>query len=161
MSPRRRGSYFTRVPGSPPPLSVTVSHRVQFRETDTMGIVWHGRYLALFEEAATEARRRFGLGYAELYAARLEAPIVQAHVDYHLPLRLDELVRVAAHVLWSEAARLDIEYEVFREDGSRAATGFTVQMFVDPRTHAAYLCSPELLTACRARWRDEALEVQA
>ncbi len=152
MSPRRRSAYFPRLPGSPAPMTVTVSHRVQFGETDSMGVVWHGRYLALFEEAATEARRRLGLGYAELRAAALEAPIVQAHVDYHLPLRLDELVRVSAHLLWNEAARLDIEYEVFGESGERAATGFTVQMFVNPVTHQPYVCSPELLSRCRARW---------
>jgi len=161
MSPRRRTAYFQRLPGSPAPLTVTVSHRVQFGETDTMGIVWHGRYLALFEEAATEARRRLGMGYAELRAAALAAPIVQAHVDYHLPLRLDELVRITAHLLWNEAARLDVEYEVFREDGARAATGFTVQMFVNPLTHEPYACSPELLSCCRARWRHEAEEPKA
>jgi acyl-CoA thioester hydrolase len=137
-------------------MTVTVTHRVQFHETDTMGVVWHGRYLALFEEAATEVRRRFGMGYAELHAAALEAPIVQAHVDYHLPLRLDELVRITARLQWSDAARLDIEYEVAKETGERAATGFTVQMFVDPATHQPYICNPELLSRCRARWRHEA-----
>ncbi len=155
MSPRRRRTYFQRTPGSPAPMTVSVSHRVQFRETDTMGVVWHGRYLALFEEAATEVRRHFGMGYAELYAAALEAPIVQAHVDYHRPLRLDEVVRIAAHLIWNEAARLDIEYEVFGENGERAATGFTVQMFVNPLTHEPYVCSPELLARSRARWRHE------
>jgi acyl-CoA thioester hydrolase len=156
MSPRRRTAYFQRSPGSPAPLTATVSHRVLFGETDAMHIVWHGRYLELFEQAATEVRRRFGMGYAELHAAALEAPIVQAHVDYHAPLRLDELARVSAHLLWNDAARLDIEYEVFREDGARAATGFTVQMFVDPVTREPYVCSPELLRRCRARWLQEA-----
>jgi acyl-CoA thioester hydrolase len=156
MSPRRRTAYFQRAPGSPAPMTVTVSHRVQFREVDVMGVLWHGRYLALFEDAGTELRRRFGMGYAELHAAALQAPIVQAHVDYHRPLSLDETVRVAAHLIWNDAARLDIEYEVFAEDGQRAATGFTVQLFVDPITHVPYVCSPELLSRCRARWRHEA-----
>ncbi len=156
MSPRRRAAYFQRSPGSPAPMTVSVSHRVQFGETDTMAVLWHGRYLALFEEAATEVRRRFGMGYAELRAAVLAAPIVQAHVDYHLSLRLDELVRVTARLLWNDAARLDIEYEVFTENGERAATGFTVQMFVNPVTHEPYVCSPELLLRCRERWRHEA-----
>jgi acyl-CoA thioester hydrolase len=156
MTPRRRIAYFQRTPGSPAPLTATVSHRVLFGETDAMRVVWHGHYLALFEEAATEVRRLFGMSYAELRAVPLEAPIVQAHVDYHLPLRLDELVRVSAHLLWNDAARLDIEYEVFGEDGTRAATGFTVQMFVDPVTRQPCVCSPELLCRCRARWRQAA-----
>ena len=128
MSPRRRTAYFPRLPGDPAPLTAEVSHRIQFRETDTMGVVWHGSYLALFEEAATEVRRRVGMGYAELWQAALEAPIVQAHVDYHLPLKLDEIAKTSARLLWNEAARLDIEYEVRKENGERAATGFTVQM---------------------------------
>lgn len=156
MSSRRRTAYFEQTPRSPAPLTVTVTHRVQFRETDAMGIVWHGRYLALFEEAATEVRRRFGMSYAALHAAALEAPIVQAHVDYHLPLQLDEVVAITARLFWNDAARLDIEYEVTKESGERAATGFTVQMFVDPATNQPYICSPELLSRCRARWRQEA-----
>lgn len=161
MSPRRRTTYFQRLPGGPEPLAATVTHRVLFREVDAMGVVWHGRYLAFFEEAATELRRQFGMGYAELFAAALEAPIVQAHVDYHRPLRLDEVARITARLHWNEAARLDIEYEVRREDGERTATGFTVQMFVDPITHLPYACSPELLSLCRARWLQRAEALRA
>ncbi len=152
MISRRRIVYFPRAPGMPNPLTVTVAHRVQFHETDAMGVVWHGRYLQLFERAATELRRRFGMGYAELRAARLEAPVVQAHVDYHSPLRLDEVAQVTARLVWNDAARLDIEYELAGSDGRRLATGFTVQMFVDAVAQEPCLCSPELLSQCRARW---------
>jgi acyl-CoA thioester hydrolase len=155
MTPRRRTAYFPRTPGTPDPFSVTVAHRVQFHEVDAMGVVWHGCYLQLFERAATELRRRFGMGYDALRAARLEAPIVQAHVDYHHPLRLDELAQVTARLVWNEAARLDLEYEVAGEDGRRTATGFTVQMLVDALAHEPCLCSPELLVQCRTRWGRE------
>lgn len=157
MTPRRRTRYFERAPGAPAPFTVTVAHRVQFGETDSMRVMWHGHFLRLFEEAATELRRVFGMGYAELYEARLQAPIVQSHVDHHRPLLLDQIAHTTARLVWCDAARMDVEYEVLVEDGPRAATGYTVQMLVDAVSGEPCLCSPELLCRCRRRWRESAV----
>ena len=153
MTPRRALTYFQAAAGAPPPLTRTVEHRVQMHEVDLLGVVWHGHYPALFEEASTEVRRDFGLGYAEFAAAGCLAPIVQIHVDFHRPLHLDDLARVTARLWWNEGARLDIEYEILRPDGRPAATGYTVQMFIDRASREPCLAPPPLLLECWARWR--------
>lgn len=153
MIPRRARSYVQRAPGALPPVECSIVHRVQPREVDFMGILWHGHHPALFEEAATEVRRIFGLGYLEFSASDLRAPIVQMHVDYHRPLRLDDEVRVTARLFWNEAARLDIEYEAWGPDGQLAASGYAVHMFTTGRTGEPLLLAPELLRRCWERWR--------
>lgn len=153
MIPRRARTYLQPAPGSPPPVTCTVTHRVQLREVDLLGILWHGHYPALFEEASTEVRRVFGLGYPEFAAADLRAPIVQLHIDYHAPLRLDDEVRVTARLHWNEAARLDIEYEARAPDGRLAATGYSVNMFTTGRSGEPLLLQPDLLRRCWERWR--------
>lgn len=148
---RRRGDYFARVPGVPAPVSFTVRHRVSFSEVDAMAVAWHGRYLQFFELAAEALSRRIGLSYSEYFAAGLRAPIVQCHVDYHCPAELEEELSITASLLWTEAARLNLEYAVVKGDGRLAATGYSVQMFTDAVSGEPYLVQPELFRRCLAR----------
>ncbi len=149
---RKTGGYFRQAENAPEPLRFAVRHRARFSEVDAMAIVWHGRFLQFFEMAAEELCRRIGLSYREYYDANLRAPLVQAHVDFHAPVSLGEVVMVEASLLWNESARLNIEYKVAGRQERVAASGYTVQMFTDGTTGEPYLITPPLLAACRARW---------
>jgi acyl-CoA thioester hydrolase len=149
---RRKDGYFKRVQGMPEPVSVRVKRRVNFSEADVMGIAWHGRYLIYFEDASSELGRRCGLSYLEFYKANLRAPIVQLHIDFFQPLMLDEEFNVTASLIWNEGARLNTEYSILKNDGSTAATGYSVQMFTDGASGEVLIASPELLEKCRKRW---------
>jgi acyl-CoA thioester hydrolase len=155
---RRRKAYFLREEADPKPLICQTQHRIRFGEVDAMAIVWHGNYAVLFEEASSELRRHCGLGYSDFYDARILAPIAQLHVDYHQPLMLDELATVTATMIWSDAARLNIEYIVTREDCTIAATGYTVQLFADADSGLPCFTIPSLLDNCRQRWRNGEFE---
>lgn len=147
----RRKHYFPREEGAPEPLRCAIRRRARFGEVDAMAVMWHGHYAVLFEEASTELRRLFGLTYEAFYEAGLRAPVVRLQVDYHQPLRLDELFTVTASMIWTEAARLNIEYEVLRSDGTVAATGCTVQLFTLASGEPCFLVPP-LLAQSRDRW---------
>jgi len=153
MLRRKKSGYFEPVSGGCAPCKVRVKKYVNFNEADIMGIVWHGNYAKYFEEASAELGRKCGISYQAYYEAKIQAPIVQLHIDYHNPLRLDEEFEVEAAYIWSEGARLHTEFAVFRADGSRAATGYTIQMFMDAITQEPLLTSPEILEKCRERWR--------
>jgi len=153
-SRRRRGGYFSAQAetDAPLPLIKRVKHRVRFSDVDPMAILWHGRYANLFEQASEELGRSCGLGYRDFHRERLQAPIVQLHVDYFAPIVLGEEVIIVGKMIWSEGARINTEFEVIKETGLPAASGYTVQMFID-ETAAPLLASPALLETCRARWR--------
>lgn len=153
MLRRKKNGYFVRNEGDPSPLTVAISRRVHFNEADVMGIVWHGNYPKYFEEASAELGRRYGLSYQIYYEAKIQAPIVQLHVDYHQPLRLDEPFTVEASYLWCEGARLNTEFNILRTDGSIVVTGYTIQMFLDVLSGEPLLTSPPFLEAFRARWK--------
>lgn len=149
---KRRQDYFKQEAGAPSPLACTVEHRVLFGEVDAMAITWHGNYARLFEMASTELRRHIGLSYEDFFVAKLRAPIVQLHVDYHQPLLLDETAQIQAKMVWNDAARLNIEYTVFKADGSVAATGYTVQLFTDEAGTPCWLM-PDMLARTQRRWK--------
>ena len=150
---RKKGGYFQRGEEAPGPLVLRVKRRVRFNEADVMGIAWYGRYPVFFEEGFAELGRLCGLSYREFAEANLRAPIAQYHIDYHQPLVLDEEFQVAVSLIWSDGAILNTEYAVTKEDGSIAATAYTVQMFVDGVSGETCLTPPEILEQCRRRWK--------
>ncbi len=149
---RQKGGYFSALESAPPPLVVRLEQRIRFSDVDPMAILWHGRYAKLFEQANEELGRLCGMSYPDFQRDRLLAPIVQLHVDYFSPVKLGQLVSIIGKMIWSEGARIDIEYEVRQEDGRLAAAGYTVQMFVD-ETGAPLMASPAMQESCRKRWR--------
>jgi len=157
---RRQKSYFKQEQNAPAPLVWSTRRRARFGEVDAMAVMWHGHYAVLFEEASTELRRRCGLGYGDFFATNIMAPIVQLHVDYHQPLLLDELATVKVSMIWSEAARLNLEYEVVKEDGTLAATGYTVQLFVEAETGLPCFTMPAMLERTRQKWRSGELGIR-
>lgn len=152
MNMRRKKSYFPPIAGSPPPIVAEIRRRVHFSEADPMAVMWHGRYPLLFEEAAEALGRRCGLSYAEFFAAGLRGPIVSLHIDYYQSLFLDDEYTVRASLLWTEGARLNTEFHIFKADGSLATSGYTVQLFTDHLSGEPCLVSPEMLDTCRKRW---------
>ena len=118
-----------------------------------MGIVWFGRYATYFEEGAAELGRRCGLSYTDFREAQLRAPIVQYHVDYLLPLHLDEEFVIACALIWNEGARLNTEYTLLKADGSTAIRGYTIQLFIGAADGQVCMVMPSLLERCRQRWR--------
>jgi len=152
QTPRRqKGGYFTARPDAPAPVIARVSYRAHFSDVDAMAVVWHGHFARLFEQANEELCRRCGMTYADFHRHRVAAPIVQLHVDYFSPVRLGEQIEIAGKLIWSEAARMNIEYEIRKENGELAAAGYTVQMFVG-EDGKPLLTGPELYDNCRKRW---------
>ena len=150
---RRRKSYFQEEPGAPAPILQRVRRRVAFSEVDAMAVAWHGNYLRFFEAAHSELMQRIGLGFQEYAKHQVAAPVVQSHVDYFSSLMLDEEFEVCASLYWNDGARLDISYTVTGNDGRLCASGYTVQMFCNLRTHEPYVFPPEPVSVMRERWR--------
>ena len=156
---RRKRKYFQPLPGDPPPLTCEIRHRLLFSEADPLIIGWHGRFPQFFEMCHTELMRSIGLTY-EIYRKNdIGAPIVQLHTDFYAPLDLDELFTVRAELVWSGGARLNVNYEVTKENGQLAATGYTVQMFFDVHSHTPYVTVPSFVQEIWDKWKNGELKI--
>lgn len=153
MRQRKKKTYFELTQGSPKPIVVEIERRVHFSEADVMGVVWHGRYSIYFEEVSADIGRRCGLSYKDFYEAELRAPIVEFHIDYYKPLYLDEEFTIRGALHWHDGSRLNTEYQLLKQDGNVAASGYTVQLFIHSGTWEVCMISPELLVQCRKRWK--------
>ena len=114
-----------------PYLEDAVALRVRFNEVDALHIVWHGHYAGYFEEARRAFGRRYGIDYPVFLHHNCAAPVVNLWIDYKLPARLDDTLRVTARLYQSASAKIEFAYDVFRGD-TLLATGGTVQVFTTP-----------------------------
>jgi acyl-CoA thioester hydrolase len=106
--------------------------RVNYSETDQMGVVYHARYLVWLDVARTEHLRLSGMSYRDLEAAGLRLAVAEVAVRYRRPARYDDLVRVRCWVRDLASRRVDFGYAVeHADDGRLLATAFTSLLALD------------------------------
>lgn len=104
--------------------------RVRYVDTDRMGFVYNGNYLAYFEVGRTELMRSFGLVYTKLERDGYQLPLIDSYVRYHSAAYYDDLLEVEAQLkLNSIGAKLRFDYNVLRDD-ELIASGFTNHLFL-------------------------------
>jgi acyl-CoA thioester hydrolase len=151
MTNRKFNSYFP--PEDKAPLVAECFRRVQFKEVDSLDIVWHGHYICYFEEGRNEWGRKFGFSFHDMMKNGFTMPVVQLHVDYFYPLQYDELIRIKTICHWTDAAKMNISYEIYAENGILAARGYTVHLYTD-LTGELMILRPEFAERFIQKWND-------
>jgi acyl-CoA thioester hydrolase len=114
-----------------PPVS-EIRVRVNYSETDQMGVVYHARYLVWLDIARTEHLRRSGMSYRELEVAGLRLAVGEVAIRYRRPARYDDEVKVRCWVRSLASRRIDFGYAVEDAGHDRLfATAFTSLMVLD------------------------------
>jgi acyl-CoA thioester hydrolase len=115
-----------------PPIS-EIHHRVNYSETDQMGVAYHARYPVWFDMARTEHLRRTGTSYRVLEARGLLLAVADLRVRFRAPARYDDLVRIRCWVRELASRRITFGYAVERDgSGELLATARTGMMALDP-----------------------------
>jgi len=76
------------------PAITETSVRVNYSETDQMGVVYHGRYVVWLDIARTEHLRQCGFNYRDLEAEGIRLVVTDLRIRYRKPARYDDLVRI-------------------------------------------------------------------
>ncbi len=100
--------------------------RVNYSETDQMGVVYHANYLIWFDRARTELMRDTGLTYRELEQQGIYLAVSEVKVRYRAPARYDDLVEIRCWVRELASRRVTFGYAVLRAGTDHVlATGET------------------------------------
>ena len=106
--------------------------RVNYSETDQMGVVYHARYLVWLDIARTEHLRLAGMSYRDLEEAGLRLAVSGVSVRYRQPARYDDRVRIRCWVRDLASRRIDFGYALEQaDDGRLLATAFTSLLALD------------------------------
>lgn len=133
--------------------SFSIPIRPRYGEVDQMGVVYHAQYLVYFDVGRTALMRAAGLPYADLEARGSLLAVVSAHVDYVLPARYDEPLRLIVRIDEVRRASVTFGYELRRGDasGELLATGMTRLGCLDPDMRPARLPADAHRILCEGR----------
>lgn len=102
--------------------------RVNYSETDQMGVAYHARYLVWLDIARTEHLRQCGASYRELETAGLRLVVSEVAIRYRQPARFDDLVRVRCWVKEVASRRVTFGYAVEHAGDGRLLATATVAL---------------------------------
>jgi acyl-CoA thioester hydrolase len=137
----------------PMPLAHTVRVTVRFKESDLLGIVWHGNYVTYLEDARQTLGVQVGLSYEDLMREQFAAPLVDLHLKYKKPARYGDKLDVTAALHWTDVPKLVHHYEIrHAESRELLTTATSTQVLLRPDGQLA-LNFPPFLEAFRQRWQ--------
>jgi acyl-CoA thioester hydrolase len=128
------------------PLISAVEHRVNYSETDQMGVVYHANYVIWLDMARTEHLRETGVTYKEMEAQGIFLAVTDLRIRYRLAARYDDLIRIRCWVRDLASRRVTFGYAVERAaNADLLATAETALIALDTTHHLSRI--PEHVSA--------------
>ncbi|MFK8137125.1 MAG: acyl-CoA thioesterase [Bdellovibrionales bacterium] len=106
-------------------------HKVQFYETDAMGIVHHSNYFRFFEEARLDWLESKGLLENYHRADQINFAVIEASANYRAPAQYGDKISVETQIT-AEKLRLIFNYKIYDSRNRLLVDGKTVHVAVDP-----------------------------
>lgn len=88
----------------------------RYAEVDQQGVVFNGHYLTWFDEASTAFFDHLGLPFTEFERWGLDVHVVHAEIDYLVPIRWRDTVRVQTRCGSTGTTSFTLEFDVLRRD---------------------------------------------
>jgi acyl-CoA thioester hydrolase len=106
-----------------------ISVRVNYSETDQMGVVYHARYVVWLDMARTEHLRHAGMSYKEVEAMGVRLAVGELAIRYRQPARYDDQVRVRCWVRELGSRRILFGYAIEHAETNLLLATATTAMF--------------------------------
>jgi acyl-CoA thioester hydrolase len=115
-------------------------HKVQYYETDKMGIVHHSNYIRWFEEARVDFLDQVGLPYEKVEETGIICPVVSVECQYHGMTHFGDWVQILPKIEKFNGVRLIISYEVRdKASGELRSSGKSSHCYLDEKGHPVNL----------------------
>lgn len=108
------------------------SRRINYYETDQMGIVHHSNYIRFFEEARLDMMKKVGLDYRVMEEMGIIIPVTFAECKYLVPLHFDDEVVIQTRMTKYDGIKMEVTYEIYHANSDvLCTTGKTGHCFLD------------------------------
>ena len=91
-------------------------HKVQYYETDKMGIVHHSNYIRWMEEARIDFLGQIGWNYKKLEDMGVISPVTAVDCKYKVSTYFDDVITIKVWIQEFKGVKLKIAYEMKRDD---------------------------------------------
>lgn len=108
-------------------------HRVQYYETDKMGITHHSNYIRWMEEARVDFLSRIGWDYERLEASGIFSPVMAVDCKYRRSTTFADDVYISVTVEELRGVRLRLRYDMKNADGVTLCEAHSEHCFLDAK----------------------------
>lgn len=107
-------------------------HKVQYYETDKMGIVHHSNYIRYMEEARVDFLEKIGWGFDRLEQEGIVSPVVGVQVRYKQSARFPEKIIISVQIQKYNGTLMHIGYEMKNAETNQVlCTAVSEHCFLD------------------------------
>ena len=85
-------------------------HKVQYYETDKMGVTHHSNYIRFMEEARVDFMDQIGYGYDRMESDGFCAPVINVDCDFKKTTTYADVISVSVKVIEISQIRIKFEY---------------------------------------------------
>lgn len=120
--------------------------KVNYYETDKMGVTHHSNYVRYMEEARTELFEQMGVSYSLMERAGLLLPVTELECKYRHSSTAGDRLRIEVRTLEYTGVRLVFGFKIYGEDGELVFTGKVTHGCSNAQGHPVIMrkFSPEL-----------------
>ena len=106
-------------------------HKVQYYETDKMGIVHHSNYIRWMEEARVDFLDQLGWGFEKLEEMGIVSPVSAIQCRYKFSAVFPEIVMINVQLQEFKGVKMKLSYEMRKEDGTLVCEAYSEHGFLD------------------------------
>ena len=121
--------------------------RARFYDADPMGVMWHGNYVKLCEDARCEFWRDAGYTYMQMRDDGFIYPIIKMEFKFIAPILFDDEVAVSIELLECDTI-IKFSYRIKSLSGALLAKATTSQAAVELASKRTLYEIPPQLRAC-------------
>jgi len=85
-------------------------HRVQYYETDKMGITHHSNYIRWMEEARVDFFEKKGMSYSKLEEIGIISPVIEINCKYKSVTKFEDEIEILTRIKEFKGVKLVFEY---------------------------------------------------
>lgn len=106
--------------------------KVNYYETDQMGIVHHSNYIRWMEEARIELLGELGMPYDKMEEAGVMIPVLSASCEYRQAFRFGDTFRIQVYPVEFNGVKMKLGYKIYNKaTGELHSVGETGHCFLD------------------------------
>lgn len=109
----------------------TYRHKIQYYETDKMGITHHSNYIRFMEEARVDFLSQIGWDYEKLEELGIISPVTAVDCRFKTPTAFADVIDIEVWVEEFKGARLKIGYLMKNQDGTVVCEARSEHCFVN------------------------------
>jgi len=113
-------------------MEMTFERKINYYETDKMGVVQHSNYKRFLEEARCYMLDKMGIPFSVLEENGITIPVLGVNVEYKYHVTFDDVIEIKLYIKEYNGVRLSVGYNITNKaNGKMVLTGETKHCFTD------------------------------